>query len=86
MSGLGLTLTSVLTFANMALSSVLVILAFSLLAYTSTSNFGSTVARWFAFLLGCIALTYASDVALARVTSAPSAERWLRRREKACAR
>ncbi len=78
MSVLGLTLTSWLTFANMALSSVLVILAFSLLAYTLTYNFGSTVARWFAFLLGCIALSYASDVALARVTSAPSAERWLR--------
>lgn len=78
MSQLGLTVASLLTFLNVALSSVLVILAFSLLAYTLTYNFRSRVARWFAFLLACVAITYASEVALDRVTSAMSAERWLR--------
>lgn len=67
-----------LDFVNIALASVLVILAFSLLAYTLTYNFRDAVARWFALLLACVALTYASEVALDRVVSAASANRWLR--------
>ncbi|RIK51556.1 MAG: hypothetical protein DCC57_10690 [Chloroflexi bacterium] len=71
-------LTQLLEFINVALSSVLVILAFSLLAYTLTYNFRDAVARWFALLLACVVVTYASEVALDRVVSAASANRWLR--------
>ena len=78
MGVLDLTVTDVLAFANVALSSAIVILAFSLLAYTLTYNFRSRVARWFAFLLFCVALVYSGDVALAGVVSAESAGRWLR--------
>ncbi|HXF62528.1 MAG TPA: histidine kinase N-terminal 7TM domain-containing protein [Caldilineaceae bacterium] len=67
-----------LDFINVALSSVLVILAFSLLAYTLTYNFRDAVARWFALLLFCVMITYASEVALDRVVTAASANRWLR--------
>src|SRR5690606_8500766 len=55
-----------------------VILAFSLLAYTLTYNFRDSVARRFALLLACVALSYASEVALDRVVTAESANRWLR--------
>jgi len=72
------TLTHLLTFSNVAISSIIVILAFSLLGYTFTYNFLSPVARRFALLLGCVMVVYASDVALNRVDSADSAERWLR--------
>jgi hypothetical protein len=67
-----------LDFANVALSSVVVILAFSLLAYTLTYNFRDSVARWFALLLACVAIVFASEVALDRVANAASANRWLR--------
>ncbi|MCC6456663.1 MAG: hypothetical protein IT328_17040 [Caldilineaceae bacterium] len=71
-------LPSLLDFANVALSSVVVILAFSLLAYTLTYNFRDTVAQWFALLLACVVIVFASEVALDRVVSAASANRWLR--------
>lgn len=72
------TLPHLLAFGNVAISSIVVILAFSLLAYTFTYNFLSPVARRFALLLGCIMVVYASDVAINRVVTAASAERWLR--------
>jgi hypothetical protein len=71
-------LDRVLAFLTTALSSVLVILAFSLLAYTLTYNFRNSVARRYAFLLACVMTAYACDVALTRVLSAESANRWLR--------
>jgi hypothetical protein len=71
-------LPSLLDFANVALSSTVVILAFSLLAYTLTYNFRVSVARWFALLLACVMVVYASEVALDRVANAASANRWLR--------
>jgi len=67
-----------LDFSNVALASILVILAFSLLAYTLTYNFRDPVAHWFALLLACVMVTYASEVALDRVLTAESANRWLR--------
>ncbi len=78
MSDAMFSLGHLLTFANVALSSVLTILSFSLLAYTLTYNFRDGVARRFALLLACVMLVYASDVALDRVISADSAARWLR--------
>ena len=70
--------TNLLAFSNVMMASVVVILAFSLMAYTFTYNFLSTVARRFALLLTCVMVTYASDVALERVITAESAEHWLR--------
>lgn len=78
MDTLGLTLSDGLSFANVLVSSAVVILAFSLLAYTLTYNFRHPVARRFAFLLGLVMVTYASEVALTRVVTADSAARWLR--------
>jgi len=69
---------NLLTFFNVAISSVIVILAFSLLAYTFTYNFRNWVARSFAILLGCVMVAYASDVALNRLVLNSSADRWLR--------
>ena len=78
MNELTLTLADALGFLNTLVSSVVVILAFSLLAYTLTYNFRHPVARRFAFLLGLVMVTYASEVALTQVVSAESASKWLR--------
>jgi hypothetical protein len=67
-----------LTFLNVTVASVVVILAFSLLAYIFTYNFRSPVAWRFGLLLACVMVPYASEVALTRVVSPISAERWLR--------
>ncbi len=63
-------LPTLLDFANVALSSVVVILAFSLLAYTLTYNFRDSVAQWFALLLACVVIVFAAEVALDRVANA----------------
>ena len=73
-----MTVTTLLNFVNVLTSSVLVILLFSLLAYTLTYNFRNAVARRFALLLAFVMVVYAADVALDRVLSAESANRWLR--------
>ncbi|HHY58712.1 MAG TPA: hypothetical protein GYA08_25135 [Chloroflexi bacterium] len=73
-----MTVTSILNFINVLSSSVLVILAFSLLAYTLTYNFRNPVARRFALLLAFLMIVYAADVALDRIVTAESANRWLR--------
>jgi len=73
-----MSLTDILNFVNILTSSVLVILAFSLLSYTLTYNFRTLVARRFALLLAFVMIVYAADVALGRVLSAESANRWLR--------
>lgn len=74
----GFSLLELFTMLNVTVTSVVVILAFSLLAYMFTYNFRSPVARRFALLLACVMLPYASEVALIRVVSSVSAERWLR--------
>lgn len=73
-----ITFTSILAFANNLASSVVVILAFSLLAYTLTYNFRTAVARTFAIILACVMVVYASEVALDQVIDAQSAQHWLR--------
>ncbi len=78
MNELSLTLADALGFMNALVSSVVVILAFSLLAYTLNYNFRHPVARRFAFLLGLVMVTYASEVALTQAISADSATKWLR--------
>ncbi|HMN27569.1 MAG TPA: hypothetical protein PKE45_05380, partial [Caldilineaceae bacterium] len=67
-----------LTFLNVTVASVVVILAFSLLAYIFAYNFRSPVAWRFGLLLACVMIPYASEVALTRVVAPISAERWLR--------
>jgi hypothetical protein len=62
---------------NEILSSAIVILAFSLFAYTFTYNLRSSVGRGFAALLACMCFTYAGDVALFQVTDLSSATHWL---------
>ena len=67
-----------LSFSNVVTLSTVVILAFSLLAYTLTYNFRVPVARRFSLLLLCVMVVYASEVAVTRITSPASAENWLR--------
>lgn len=74
----GYTVLRLLSFLHVAVASVAVILAFSLMAYMFTYNFRSPVARRFAWLLFCVMIPYASEVALMRVDTPESAERWLR--------
>ena len=73
-----MSLTSFLTSLNVLVSSVVAIIAFSLLAYTLTYNFRSTVARRYAVVLLCVMVVYSCDVALDRVVTPDSAGRWLR--------
>ncbi len=78
MGELGFGWTELLATINVLVSSTVVILAFSLLAYNFTYNFRSPVARRFALLLACVVVTFAADVSLTRVLTAESANRWLR--------
>lgn len=71
-------MTAILNFINVLASSVLVILCFSLFAYTLTYNFRNPVARRFALMLAFLMVVFAADVALDSVSSAASANRWLR--------
>ncbi|MFN8470272.1 MAG: histidine kinase N-terminal 7TM domain-containing protein [Caldilineaceae bacterium] len=73
-----MSVTSFLTSLNVLVSSVVAIIAFSLLAYTLTYNFRNTVARRYAVVLLCVMVVYSCDVALDRVVTAESAGRWLR--------
>jgi len=70
--------TRLLAFANVLVLSTVVILAFSLLAYSFTYSFRVSVARRFSLVLACIMIVYASEVAVARVISPTAAEAWLR--------
>ena len=78
MTLLGYSPTELLAFLSILSSSIVVIISFSLLAYTLTYNFRSGVAQFYAILLACVMITYASEVALSRVNNATSANNWLR--------
>ena len=73
-----LDLAGLATSVSVAISSTVIIVAFSLLAYTLTYNFGNSAARRFAILLACVVVSYTADVALNRVESAGAAVLWLR--------
>lgn len=60
------------------MASIVIILAFSLIAYTFIYNFRTWVARTFALLLFCVMCTYIGDFALTRVEDAQSTTQWLR--------
>lgn len=73
-----LTFTFIITRLNEALSSAIVIIAFSLFVYMFTYNLRSAIGRAFAVLLACMCFAYAGDVALYRVTNIEDAIPWLR--------
>jgi len=73
-----ITLTSVLSLANLILSSANVIIGFSLLVYILTHNHRSPVARSFCALLAFVTIVYVGDVMLINVDSFSSALLWLR--------
>jgi len=69
---------SILTKINVMMASIVIILAFSLIAYTFIYNFRTWVARTFALLLFCVMCTYIGDIALTRVEDVLSTAQWLR--------
>lgn len=73
-----LTFTFVITRLNEALSSAIIIIAFSLFVYMFTYNLRSAIGRAFAILLACVCFTYAGDVALYTVTTIEDATPWLK--------
>ena len=72
------TIVNLLLALNRALSSAIVILAFSLLVYILTHNLRSSVARSFSALIACVCITYLGDVALSETTSLGDAITWLK--------
>lgn len=75
---ISLDLTSILAFANLILSSAIVIIAFSLLVYILTHNLRSAVARSFCALIAFVTVVYMGDVALPRIETLEAAIPWLR--------
>ncbi|MGI5915141.1 MAG: histidine kinase N-terminal 7TM domain-containing protein [Anaerolineae bacterium] len=73
-----MTISAILNFGNLILSSANVIIGFSLFAYILAHNVRSTVARAFCALIAFVSLVYVVDVAMMEVQTVRSAERWLR--------
>ena len=67
-----------LNFANLILSSTIVITAFSLLVYIFAHNFRSAVARSFCALVTFVIVVYAGDVVLSSVETLQGAVFWLK--------
>jgi hypothetical protein len=74
----GLTWPVILTFANLLLSSAIVITAFSLLGFMLTRNLRSAVAQTFSILLTCVLIVFAIDIIVPRVQSAHAVSVWMR--------
>ncbi|MGA9348392.1 MAG: histidine kinase N-terminal 7TM domain-containing protein [Anaerolineae bacterium] len=75
---ISLDLPSILAFANLILSSAIVIIAFSLLVYILTHNLRSAVARSFCALIAFVTVVYVGDIALPRIETLEAAIPWLR--------
>lgn len=71
-------LTNVLSFGNEILSSAIVLISFSLLAYLLVHNLLSPVARAFCALIACVAVVYAGDVGLYNVQTLSGVTLWLK--------
>lgn len=71
-------LPAILAFANLILSSAIVIIAFSLLVYILTHNLRSAVARSFCALIAFVTIVYVGDVALPKIETLEAAIPWLR--------
>ncbi len=78
MESSGLTWPVILAFANLLLSSAIVITAFSLLGFMLTRNLRSAVAQTFSVLLTCVLIVFAVDIISARVETTHAALVWLR--------
>ena len=78
MESSGLTWPVILAFANLLLSSAIVITAFSLLGFMLTRNLRSAVAQTFSVLLTCVLIVYAVDIISVRVETTDAALAWLR--------
>ena len=78
--GIPVSISDLASFINLIISSAVIIVAFSLLAFTLTYNFRNAAARRFALLLACVVVAYTGDVALNRLewASGDSADKWLR--------
>ncbi len=74
----GLTWPIILSFANLILSTAIVITAFSLLGYMLTRNFRSSVAQTFSVLLACVLFVFAGDIVIPRVENQNAVLIWLR--------
>ena len=72
------TITSILTFGNLVLSSINVIIGFSLFVYVLTHNFRSPVARAFCALMAFVTAVHIADVSMADVATPAAANLWLR--------
>ena len=75
---ISLDLAAILAFANLILSSAIVIIAFSLLVYILTHNLRSAVARSFCALIAFVTVVYIGDVALSEIETLEEAIPWLR--------
>ncbi len=73
-----ITLTGILEFLSLALSSAIVILDFSLLTYILAQNLQSRVAQAFAELMAFVTLIYLVDVTIVSVETTEAAQIWLR--------
>ncbi|MCB0213243.1 MAG: hypothetical protein KDJ52_28130 [Anaerolineae bacterium] len=73
-----LTFNFIITRLNEALSSAIVIIAFSLFVYMFAYNLRSAIGQAFGILLACMCFTYAGDVALYKVTTIEDAIPWLK--------
>jgi hypothetical protein len=69
---------SFLSLSNIIFSSGIIIVAFALMLYLTTSNFRNSVARSFSALLAFIAIVYVGDVLLQRVETFAIATIWLK--------
>ncbi len=67
-----------LEWVNVVLTSGIVIFSFGLLLYLLIHSHRNSVARTFAFLLGCVLVTYFTDLALFGVEEASAAKPWLK--------
>ncbi len=76
--GISLDLPAILAFANLILSSAIVIISFSLLVYILTHNLRSAVARSFCALIAFVTIVYVGDVALPGIETLEAAIPWLR--------
>ena len=74
----GLSWIGVLSFADLLLSSAILILTFSLVIYLVVYNWRNRVARAFSALLACVAVTYACEVVLPNARTLRGAMLWLR--------
>lgn len=71
-------LGSVLAFGNLVLSSINVIVGFSLFAYVLTHNFRSPVARAFCALMAFVTIVHLVDVGVSDASTPVAANLWLR--------